>query len=107
MANVNIRIDDELKKEAESIFNELGLTPTAAITLFYKQVIRTYSIPFEIKLDKPNKYTMDAIKEVEYYEKKIKDSKTYYSLNEVMEELNKWFMVLGLQLNLKKTIKNV
>ena len=89
MANVNIRIDDELKKEAESIFNELGLTPTAAITLFYKQVIRTYSIPFEIKLDKPNKDTMDAIKEVEDYEKKIKDSKTYYSLNEVMEELNK------------------
>ena len=89
MANVNIRIDDELKKEAEMIFNELGLTPTTAITLFYKQVVRTYSIPFEIKLDVPNKVTMDAINEVESYEENLKKPKKYYSVNEMIEELKK------------------
>lgn len=51
MANINIRIDNGVKKDAEKIFNELGMTATTAITLFYKQVIRTRSIPFEIKLD--------------------------------------------------------
>ena len=89
MANVNTRIDDELKKEAEMIFNELGLTPTTAITLFYKQVVRTYSIPFEIKLDVPNKVTMDAINEVESYEENLKKPKKYYSVNEMIEELKK------------------
>ena len=84
MANVNIRIDDNVKKEAEAIFNELGLTPTAAITLFYKQVIRTYSIPFELKLDMPNKETIDAINEVE-----TKKSKTYISTKQLMDDLNK------------------
>lgn len=87
MANVNIRIDDELKKEAEMIFNELGLTPTAAITLFYKQVIRTYSIPFELKLDIPNKETVDAIKEVSSFEENKKESKKYYSVDELIEKL--------------------
>ena len=89
MANVNIRIDDELKKDAEMIFNELGLTPTTAITLFYKQVVRTYSIPFEIKLDVPNKETRDALNEVKSYEEKIKEAKKYYSVNEMVEELKK------------------
>ena len=87
MANVNIRIDEELKKEAETIFNELGLTPTAAITLFYKQVVRTYSIPFELKLDVPNKETVDAIKEVRSYEEKHGESKKYNSVNEMIRDL--------------------
>ena len=89
MANINIRIDDKLKKEAEMIFNELGLTPTAAITLFYKQVIRTYSIPFEIKLDRPNKETMDAIKEVESYEEKKEETEEYSSIKDLLKSLEK------------------
>lgn len=101
MANVNIRIDDKLKKEAETVFNELGLTPTSAITLFYKQVVRTYSIPFELKLDMPNKETIDAINEVEDYENKIKNAKTYYTVNELVEGLKKGFMKLDIQVNSK------
>ena len=89
MANVNVRIDDELKKEAEIVFNELGLTPTTAITLFYKQVVRTYSIPFELKLDVPNKETIEAINEVKTYEDKLKEPITYYKINEMMEGLKK------------------
>ena len=107
MANVNIRIDDNVKKEAEAIFNELGLTPTAAITLFYKQVIRTYSIPFEIKLDMPNKDTKEAIKEVEDYESKLKNAKTYYTVNELIEGLKKWHMGLDIPANSKKILKIV
>ena len=65
MANINIRIDDDIKKNAEHVFAKLGLNPTTAIVLFYNQVIRTNSIPFELKLDVPNDVTMKAIKEVE------------------------------------------
>ena len=48
MANVNVRVDDTVKDEAEKIFSELGLTISAATNVFYKQVIRTGGIPFEL-----------------------------------------------------------
>jgi DNA-damage-inducible protein J len=51
MANVNIRVDESLKREAEGIFSELGLTISAATTMFYKQVVRYGGIPFELRVD--------------------------------------------------------
>ena len=58
MAQVNFRIDDELKAKADSIFNELGLNMTTAITMFIRQCIRQGGIPFEIttKTDKTETY---------------------------------------------------
>lgn len=89
MANINIRIDENVKKKAEAIFNELGLTATAAINLFYIQVIRTKSIPFFLKADEPNKTTLSAMKEVEEMEKGSKKADTYHNVDELMEDLLK------------------
>ena len=51
MANINMRIDDNLKHEAEALFDELGLSMTAATTIFYKQCLYHHGLPFEVKLD--------------------------------------------------------
>ena len=50
MANVNvtIRMDEELKARADELFSDLGLSLSAAITIFAKQAIREQRIPFEI-----------------------------------------------------------
>ena len=88
MANVNVRIDESIKADAEAVFSELGLTPSTAINLFYKYVIRTNSIPFPLKLSKPNKKTIQAIKEVEEMEKHPGKYKKYDSVEELMEDLN-------------------
>jgi DNA-damage-inducible protein J len=53
MANVNIRVDDALKKQTESILNDLGLSLSAATTVFYKQVVRYGGIPFELRVTDP------------------------------------------------------
>jgi DNA-damage-inducible protein J len=53
MANINIRIDDTLKKNAETIFSELGLSISAATTVFYKQVVRYGGIPFALRVSDP------------------------------------------------------
>jgi DNA-damage-inducible protein J len=53
MANVNIRIEDSLKQNAETIFSELGLSLSAATTMFYKQVVRYGGIPFELRVRDP------------------------------------------------------
>jgi DNA-damage-inducible protein J len=51
MANLNIRIDDTLKKQAESVFYELGMNLSTATTIFLKQVVRHNGIPFELRID--------------------------------------------------------
>ena len=50
MANVNvtIRMDDELKAQADALFDELGMSFTTAINVFVKQALREGGIPFEV-----------------------------------------------------------
>ncbi len=49
--NINIRIDEDLKKQAEQLFNEFGMNMTTAFTVFAKAVVRERRIPFEISAD--------------------------------------------------------
>ena len=51
VSQIAVRVDDELKKEATAIFNELGVDMSTAVKLFLKQSVLTRSIPFEVKLD--------------------------------------------------------
>ena len=52
MANINItiRIDKELKKEADNLFHELGMSFTTAVTIFVQQAVCEQRIPFDIRL---------------------------------------------------------
>ncbi len=52
-------LDPEIKKQAESILRELGLTVSNSFGLFYRQVIAHKGLPFELKI--PNEKTMKAI----------------------------------------------
>ena len=49
--SVTIRMDENLKKQAEVLFEEMGLNMTTAITIFTKAVVRQHKIPFEIAAD--------------------------------------------------------
>lgn len=54
MANttqVSFRIDKEIKQNAEQALNDMGLTMSAAITVFLKKVGREHRIPFEISAE--------------------------------------------------------
>ena len=62
-AVISARIDPGLKQNTEQIFQELGLTTTQAITLFYKQVALQRGLPFAVKL--PNEETVQALAEAE------------------------------------------
>ena len=46
--NVTIRIDEGLKKEADILFEDLGMSFTTAINVFVKQAVREGRIPFEV-----------------------------------------------------------
>jgi DNA-damage-inducible protein J len=60
---INARIDSEVKKEATKILNSLGLTPSCAVYMFFKQIIIHHGLPFEVRL--PNRETQQAIEELE------------------------------------------
>ena len=49
MTNITIRIDDTIKKEAESLFEKLGMSMSGAINVFFRQAIREQAIPFSIR----------------------------------------------------------
>jgi DNA-damage-inducible protein J len=48
MTNLTIRIDDDIKKEAETLFKRLGISVSGAINIFFRQAIREQAIPFTI-----------------------------------------------------------
>lgn len=49
-ANLYARIEPEVKEQAETILNALGIPASNAITMFYKQIILQKGLPFEVKL---------------------------------------------------------
>ena len=46
--NVTIRVDADLKKQADELFDDLGMSFTTAINIFIKQAVREQRIPFEV-----------------------------------------------------------
>jgi hypothetical protein len=49
--NVNFRLDEADKKKMESVCSELGLSMSAAFTIFAKKMGREHRIPFEVSID--------------------------------------------------------
>jgi DNA-damage-inducible protein J len=49
-AMIHARMEPELKQSVESIFKELGMSTTEAVTLFYKQVKMRRGLPFSVEV---------------------------------------------------------
>lgn len=62
--NISIRMDVDLKAQAEALFSELGMNLTTAFNIFVRQALRDGGIPFEISLNRPNDETLQAIDDV-------------------------------------------
>ena len=48
--NVNIRMDKDIKEQADALFNELGFNLTTAVNSFVRQALREKAIPFQPKI---------------------------------------------------------
>ncbi|MFY9589727.1 type II toxin-antitoxin system RelB/DinJ family antitoxin [Rickettsia endosymbiont of Halotydeus destructor] len=59
-AFIRARVEPELKEEAENVLDELGITPTQAVTMLYKYVAREHKWPTTIKI--PNTTTLKTFK---------------------------------------------
>jgi DNA-damage-inducible protein J len=63
--NFSVRMDSEVKYQCEELFGELGMNLTTAINVFLRQSLRVGGLPFEVKVDRPNKETIAAMREAE------------------------------------------
>lgn len=80
-AVISTRIDPELKRDAEQIFRELGLSTSQAITLFYKQVDLQRGLPFSVKI--PNELTKKALEDA----RTRRNLKSFDSIDDLFEDL--------------------
>jgi len=82
-AFIRARVEPKLKITAESVLNELGITPTQAVTMLYKRIAREHEWPLELKI--PNEKTSRAIKET----RKGKGVTTFKNAKDLLDDLEK------------------
>lgn len=81
-AMIRARVEPELKREAENLFLELGMSATEAITLFYRQVTMHRGLPFDVRV--PNEETFEALRDA----REGRNIKEYASLEELKAEFD-------------------
>ena len=85
--NINMRMDEQLKKQFDHLCNELGMNMTTAFNIFAKTMVRQQRIPFEVSLETPNAETREAIQEVQRMKADPKLGKSYSDVDQMMEDL--------------------
>ncbi len=83
--NMTLRIEADLKKQAEALFKALGMDLSTATGIFYRQALRYQGLPFEVRLDEPNEVTYAAMAAAEKGEDMYGP---FDSVADLMEALN-------------------
>lgn len=84
---INVQVDSATKQEATAILNDLGLSMSAAINLFLKQVVKRDGLPFEVVNPKPSKELCKALKEAKKIIKKPNNYPGYRDMDKLKETL--------------------
>jgi len=82
---LTVRVDADVKSEADAIFAEIGIPTATAINIFLRSAVRSGGFPFDLRLnEKPNAETLAAIKDVEEKRDLVGP---FHSVDELMESL--------------------
>ena len=84
--NISIRMDSDLKTQADALFSELGMNIATAFNIFVRQSLREGKIPFEISLNQPSHKTLAALMEADRIAKD-ETVKGYSDLDELFRDL--------------------
>ena len=89
MATVHtqIRIDENLKKQATELFSQLGMDMSGAMNIFLRQCVMRGGLPFDVTLPKYKQDVLDAMEEAKKLSKDP-NAKRYASFSEAMEDID-------------------
>lgn len=82
--NLNIRVDEDVKRRAEAICQELGMNLSTAVNVFLRQTVRSGGIPFDVRL-KPTEETLSAMDDARLHRNL---SGPFHDTASLMEALN-------------------
>ena len=83
MTQINIRVDDEVKRDAEVTLDAIGLSMSTAINIFLKKVAREKRIPFEL-IAEPF-YSDSNMRYLENIMRDVKEGKAKFAEHELIE----------------------
>ena len=83
MAQISLRVDDDVKRNAERTFDDIGLSMSTAINIFLKAVVRENRIPFELTADPF--YSRENMAELERRVSDIRTGKSVLKPHELIE----------------------
>lgn len=83
MAQISLRVDDDVKRGAEQALNDIGLSMSTAINVFLRKVAREQRIPFELSADPF--YSESNIRHLENIMQDVKDGKAHFSEHDLIE----------------------
>ena len=86
MAALNVRVKDELKKQASELFADLGLDMSTAINIFLRKAVQCDGLPFEVRREVPNSETIAAMEEGEEILKHPEKYPRYKTAEELFNE---------------------
>ncbi len=84
MSQINIRIDENLKKDVEKTFENIGISMSAAINIFLKTVVRENRIPFELSADPF--YSSSNIRYLEKIKREIDSNEATFEEHSLIED---------------------
>ena len=84
--NFSVRMDSDIKRQCEALYNELGMNLTTAINVFLRQSLRAGGFPFEVTLGTPSASLVSAMLEAERIAKDP-SIKGYDDVEEALREL--------------------
>ena len=88
MSNFNMRMEEQKKKDAETLYRTLGMTLPQAVNMFISQSLLVGGIPFDVRIPRFNQETEAAMKEAEDIAAGRIESKSYHSAEELFAELD-------------------
>ncbi len=81
--SMSIRLDSEVKEQAQQVFSHLGMDMTTAINIFLRQAIQYQGLPFDVKIDE-NRKLLQVVTDVEQNRNM---SQSFESISDLMEDL--------------------
>ena len=82
-----VRIDENLKKQATELFSQLGMDMSSAMNIFLRQCVMRGGLPFEVAVPQYKSEGLEAMEEAKRISKDP-NSKRYSSFSEAMEDLD-------------------
>ena len=81
--SMSIRLDSEVKEQAQQVFNNLGMDMTTAINIFLRQAIQYQGLPFDVRLDE-NRKLLEVLTD---FDQNRNMSQSFESVSDLMEDL--------------------